>query len=270
MPDPNSLPSALAEQSELFQQMSHFKPVLFLDYDGTLTPIVNRPEDAILSDDMRNLLRQLASRTTVAIVSGRDRQDVKNFIRLDELIYAGSHGFDITGPNNMHMQLEEGKQALPELDDAEQRLEQELRDLPGTQVERKRFAIAVHYRNAAEKHVPRIKEVAEHMAESYPHLKQSGGKKIIELKPDIDWDKGRALLWLLENLGLDDSSSFPIYIGDDLTDEDAFHVLQDRGAGVLVGEHGKQSKAKYRLESVDEVEQFLGRILTLLEESAHE
>jgi len=259
--DPATLPSALSEENDLFRHLREKTPVIFLDYDGTLTPIVNHPEDAVLSDQMRSLLQQLADRFTVAIVSGRDRQDVQNLVGLEQLIYAGSHGFDITGPGGMAMQNQAGRQALPDLEEAGTALTSALQDIPGAQVERKRFAIAVHYRNASREDAARIKEEAERELERHPRLKKSGGKKIVELKPDIDWDKGKALLWLLDALGLDPQQVFPLYLGDDLTDEDAFRVLRDRGAGILVGDHGHPTLAHSTLEDVEQVAQFFTRLL---------
>ena len=267
---PETLPSALEESSPVYQKLDQHTPVFFLDYDGTLTPIVNRPEDAALSEEMRHLLRRLARLCTVAIVSGRDRQTVKNFVQLDELIYAGSHGFDITGPNNMNMQHEAGQAALPELDAAEQELQERLSHISGAQVERKKYAIAVHYRNVETEDVPGVKQIAEEILKQHPNLRKGGGKKIVELKPDIDWDKGKALLWLLNELKLDTPDIVPIYIGDDLTDEDAFRVLQSRGLGILVGEYGEETAAFYTLNSVQEVQRFLNEVIANLEDSSDE
>ena len=71
---------------------------MFLDYDGTLTPIVSDPDAATLSDHMRDAVGKLSDKATVAIVSGRAREKLRNFVQLPELYYAGSHGFDIDGP----------------------------------------------------------------------------------------------------------------------------------------------------------------------------
>lgn len=260
---PGDIPSALDRFSDIQDRLHDQNPVFFLDYDGTLSPIVSRPEDAVLSEAMREVLRRLAELCTVALVSGRDRADVKNFVQLEELIYAGSHGFDITGPD---VQQPEGQAALPELNQAQNTLERELQQIPGAQVERKKYAIAVHYRNVAEEQVERVKRIAENVLAEHSSLKKSGGKMIVELQPDIEWDKGKALLWLLEELDLVDPENLPFYIGDDLTDENAFRELTDRGIGILVGKHGELTYASYSLESVEEVREFLKRIITLLEE----
>jgi len=259
------LPSALKYLEQIKGELRTREPAVFLDYDGTLTPIVNRPEDARLSDVMRKALERLASLCTVAIISGRDRSDVARLVGLGELIYAGSHGFDITGPDGLRMEYEGGRECLPDLDDAERELRARIEKLPGAQVERKRFAVAVHYRNVAGKDVSRVVEEVDEVSPKFAKLKKGSGKKVIELKPDIDWDKGRAVLWLLERLGLDHPDILPFYVGDDLTDEDAFRALADRGIGILVGEHGEKTCARFRLNDVSAMRRFLEQLVDLLQ-----
>ncbi len=262
------LPSALEQQKAIFKELANKKPAIFLDYDGTLSPIVKRPEDAILSDEMKQVLQKLATLCTLAIVSGRDRADVENLVGLKELIYAGSHGFDITGPNNMHLQYEGGKDCLPDLDAAEQELNIRLDNVPGAQVERKKFSVAVHYRNVPEEHVAFVKKTTTDVLNMHSKLREGLGKKIIELKPDIEWDKGKAVFWLLEKLNLNKPEVVPIYIGDDLTDEDAFRALVNRGLGILVGDHGEPTFADYKLIDVEEVRKLLSEMIKHLENSS--
>lgn len=255
--NPESLPSALEYFDAIQEKLSGREPVLFLDYDGTLTPIVSDPKEAVLSFEMQNTLRELASRCTTAIISGRDRKDVQSLVGLDELIYAGSHGFDITGPDGLEMQYEGGKKALLSLDEAEQALQKKLAEIAGAHIERKKFAIAVHYRNVADADVKPLMTITSDVAGMYSDLKLSPGKKIMELKPDISWDKGQALLWLLNELDLHTEATLPMYIGDDLTDEDALQVIQDDGIGLLVGNHEQETNAQYGLRDVKQVYDFL-------------
>ncbi|HDP99707.1 MAG TPA: trehalose-phosphatase [bacterium] len=258
------LPSALKNQNEIKQQLTNKQTVLFLDYDGTLTPIVKNPDMAVLSDEMRSVLQQLASLTTVAIISGRDREDVKKLVGLEELIYAGSHGFDISGPADMRLQHQGGKDCLPELDQAETELQQQLDNIKGALVERKRFAIAVHYRNVSEKDVSSLKKIVEKTGQKYPQLQKGSGKKVIELQPAIDWHKGKAVLWLLKELRLNNSDVIPLYFGDDITDENAFQAISQRGIGILVGSHGETTAAKYDLKDVNEVQAFLNELIEFI------
>ncbi|WP_205702953.1 trehalose-phosphatase [Botryobacter ruber] len=253
----HDLPSALAKKDELLEKLKGKEPAVFLDYDGCLSPIVKDPDKALLSDEMRKALQNLAKVHPVAVVSGRDRANVARLVQMDELYFAGSHGFDITGPGGMASEPGGAREAVPALDKAELSLKERLKDVPGSQVERKRYAIAVHYRNVADEQVDLVKKAVDEELEGHPELKKGLGKKVLELKPNLDWHKGKAVLWLMEELGLDQEKTMPIYIGDDITDEDAFATLQGRGISILVGEHDEQTAAAYRLEDVDEVRRFL-------------
>lgn len=251
------------DSDTLYARLSEQTLAFFLDYDGTLTPIVSKPEDAILTDEMRAVVKELSQNHNVAIVSGRDKKDVQKRVSLENLIYAGSHGFDISGPHGMEMQHEQGKQALPELDEAEQRLKSECAGISGCQVERKKFSIAIHYRNADPSQVDMIKQKVSHIHQQYSSLQMNDGKMIVELQPDIDWDKGKAVLWLMQKMDLEPENTLPVYIGDDLTDEHAFQALKDKGIGILVGEHGSETAANYILDNVSQVRKFLQKVIKI-------
>ena len=234
-------------------------PVIFLDYDGTLTPIVRRPEDALMSEEMRNVLEQCAGKFRVAVISGRDMDDLKSKVKSESLIYAGSHGFRISGPDGLYKEHEKSEEILPELDRIENLLNEIFPEIDeGVQIDRKRYAIGVHYRNADERNIPAIKDKVDEIIAENPGFKKGEGKKIVEIKPDVDWHKGKAVLWIMEKLGLQDKDKYvPIYIGDDVTDEDDFKTIKEFGAGILVGSHGHATAANYKLENVDEVKVFL-------------
>ncbi len=248
----------LENTSTLFEQLSGRSLALFLDYDGTLTPIVTRPEQATLPRDVRGLLEELTNHCTLAIVSGRDQADVANMVKLPCLTYAGSRGFDISGPDDFRHEHDAAQKALPSLDRAEEQLKQHLATVTGAIVERKRFAIAVHYREVADDHVGTLKKTFQEVAAQHSDLRQSQGKKIHELHPDVEWDKGRAVQFLLEVLGCDEQGAFPVYVGDDTTDEDAFKALKSVGLGVRVTDDPSiATAATYYLRNTDEVHQFL-------------
>src|SRR5215213_343169 len=107
--DTGDLPHALEDGDELVRHLAGKTPAVFLDYDGTLTPIVDRPEDAIISESMREAVRGLAERCPVIVVSGRDRRVVQELMGVDELIVAGSHGFDIWSPKGGEIERDEGE-----------------------------------------------------------------------------------------------------------------------------------------------------------------
>ncbi|MBW3543510.1 MAG: trehalose-phosphatase, partial [Planctomycetes bacterium] len=199
-------------------------------------------------------------------VSGRDLADVRHMVGLDQLVYAGSHGFDISGPGGLALEHEEAQRDLPELDAAERKLHERIAAIDGAFVERKRFAIAVHYRLAAERDMPEIERAVDDVRREHPRLRTKGGKKIFELQPDVQWDKGRAVLWLREALGLDRPQVLTIYIGDDVTDEDAFRALAETtaGFGIVVGEPTAPTSAQFFLRNCEEARQFLAALLELL------
>jgi len=231
---------------------------VFLDYDGTLTPIVSQPEDAWLSDSMRQALRELAAKASVGILSGRELEDVRQRVNIDNVTYAGSHGFDIAGPRDLRSHV--ATEFLPTLDVADEALHRLLDDIPGARVERKRFSIAAHYRNVNENDLPTLTEAVEAVAARHRELRRIDGKKVYELLPDIDLDKGKAVLWLLETRGLKSGNVRPLYIGDDTTDEDAFRALKQTGVGILVSDQSQPTAASYSLKNPAEVERFV-RIL---------
>lgn len=262
------LPELTSQINSFLKKLENQKLALFLDYDGTLTPIVSRPEDAIISPEMKQAVYQLSTLVPVAVISGRDRKDVEKMVGLENLIYSGSHGFDTKGPD-FEYQHEAGVNCLPEFDAAEEELKQALDGIENAKVERKLFAIAVHYRNVEENMVSKVEAIADKTYQKYDCLKKTGGKKIIELKPDIDWHKGKALLWLLDKLDLNKSSILPVYIGDDVTDEDAFKALPEvNGVGILVGDHDQDTQANYRLEKVEQVKDFLEQMIEFYQDKA--
>ncbi len=267
---PQALPSALEQVDEIRQRMAGKQVAVFLDYDGTLTPIVDHPDRAVLADEARSTIEELARRCTVAIVSGRDLGDVRGHVGLESVYYAGSHGFDIAGPRGWHNEYEQGAAFLPALDQAEAELRELLEPFPGAWAERKKYAIAVHYRQALEKDIPAIERVVDRVRAGHPKLRKSGGKKVYELRPQIEWHKGKAVLWLLEALGLAEEKVFPMYIGDDVTDEDAFETLKGRGIGIIVREGTGHTAASFALHDPAEVRRFLEILASELERRTDE
>lgn len=259
------LPRALDRREELARALRDRRPIVFLDYDGTLTPIVERPEDARLPERARRALQRLRGRCPVAVVSGRDLDDVRGMVGVDGIWYAGSHGFDILGPRGEPHRR--GEEFLPALDRARERLEPLADRIAGVRVEPKRFALAVHWRRAPEASEERIERLVAAVAAAEPGLRMTGGKRIFELRPAVEWDKGRALLWLLEVLDAGGPDALPLYVGDDLTDEDAFRALGARGIGVVVRGEGdrRDTAARYVLDDPGETVDFLEALSELLE-----
>ena len=260
-------PSALDRWDEIGHRLAGRRPAVFLDYDGTLSSIAPRPELATLPGETKDVLHRLAARIPVVIVSGRGRDDVAALVDLDGLVYAGSHGFDIAGPpirdGEPPLRLQVGEELLETIEKAAEDLRRDLAGIEGMLVEPKRFAVAVHFRLVDERELPRIEAIVDRVVTAHPGLRKAHSMKVFEVRPDLDWNKGRALLWILDALGLDRPDVTPLYIGDDVTDEDAFRALAGRGIGILVAEEPRDTAAEYSLRDPGEVREFLLRLASL-------
>ncbi|TVT99806.1 hypothetical protein EJB05_54807, partial [Eragrostis curvula] len=259
-------PSALGKFEQIVAASEGKRIVMFLDYDGTLSPIVNDPDAAFMSETMRMAVRSVAKHFPTAIVSGRCRDKVFEFVKLAELYYAGSHGMDIKGPakaSSRHAKakakgvlFQPASEFLPMIEQVHDRLVEQTRCIPGAKVENNKFCVSVHFRNVDEKMWDELSETVKGVMREYPKLRLTQGRMVFEVRPTIKWDKGKALEFLLESLGFADCNNvLPVYIGDDRTDEDAFKVLRRRGQGVgiLVSKHPKETSASYSLQEPAEV-----------------
>jgi alpha,alpha-trehalase len=256
------IPNALKNDRSILRQGDGKRFAVFLDYDGTLAPIADTPALAILPEKTRTLLEALKGLCPIAILSGRDLQDLIRIVGVKGITYAGSHGFDIMTPLGKLEQKRWRRFLLP-LDQAAEELTGNLRNIPGVLIERKRYAVAVHYRLVKEVYHERVKEVFNGIAARHSELMQSSGKKLFELRPRVDWNKGEALLFLLRKLNVHGQEFAPIYIGDDETDEEAFRAMRPLGVGIVVGNDKRLSEATYRLNDTGEVARFLRRLIRL-------
>ncbi len=260
---PRALPPASDALPEIARRASAGRLAVFLDYDGTLTPIVERPELAFLAPSMRDTLRRLAARAYVAVVSGRLAEDVAALVDIGGITVAGSHGFEVLHADARRETFSAGDETVAALTDAAQTLAAQLADVPGAQVEAKRFALAVHVRRTPAALHARVEAAVRRMADETPGLRVSGGKRVYELRPDVDWHKGAVIAHLGAAQGIPPSRT--IVLGDDLTDEDAFAAVRDEGFGVVVGERAEAAThARYALRDVDEVQAWLTQLARLL------
>ncbi|CAD5184298.1 probable trehalose-phosphate phosphatase 6 [Musa acuminata AAA Group] len=260
-------PSALSKFEQITSATKGKQIVMFLDYDGTLSPIVDDPDSAFMSDTMRAAVKKVARLFPTAIVSGRCRSRVYEFVRLTELYYAGSHGMDIKVPKGTRytkkkkaVLFQPASEFLPLMNEIHKALLETTRSIPGAKVENNKFCVSVHFRCVDETCWGVLVEQVVSLLKSHPELRLTQGRKVLEIRPTIKWDKGKALEFLLKSLGFADNKNVvPIYIGDDHTDEDAFKVLRDRGQGIgiLVSEYPKDTNASYSLKEPYEVMEFL-------------
>ncbi|KAI3686007.1 hypothetical protein L1987_79676 [Smallanthus sonchifolius] len=265
-------PSALCMFEDIMSAAKMKQVVIFLDYDGTLSPIVQNPDQAYMAPEMREAVKNVAKYFPTAIVSGRCRSKVYNFVRLSELYYAGSHGMDIKGPSsrkhqkgNKNVLCQPAKEFLPMMTEVYEILMEKTKGITGANVENNKFCLSVHFRCVEEQSWGDLADRVKSVLKDYPKLLLTQGRKVLEIRPTVKWDKGNAIEFLLESLGYANLKDvLPIYIGDDRTDEDAFRVLNKRGQGfgILVSKTPKETEAIYSLQEPFEVMYFLQRLVT--------
>ncbi|HEX7321586.1 MAG TPA: trehalose-phosphatase [Mycobacterium sp.] len=263
----SALPDASAALDVLAENPAA-RIAVFFDFDGTLSDIVDDPDSAQLAPGAAEGLRALSSCCPVAVLSGRDLADVRERVGLPGIWYAGSHGFELTGPDGAHHQNDAATAALPVLSESAASLSAELGAIPGVIVEHKRFGVSVHYRNAARDRVGQAIAAVHGCAQRH-RLRVTTGREVVELRPDVDWDKGKTLRWVMDQLvghGSTDGPMLPVYLGDDITDEDGFDEVARpdlAGIGIIVRhtEDGdRPTAARYALDSPARVGEFTAEL----------
>ena len=258
--------------------------LLGLDFDGTLSPIAPRPDTATLPPETKELLRRLARLPgmEVVVISGRGLEDLISHVGLPGLAYAGNHGLQVRHPSWRweHPMSQQARRTMERIAEA---LGPAVQDVPGALLQSKGQTLSIHYRLV--RRTAEVKRLQAAVEQATRPWVESGevllavGKRVIEIKPPIAWGKGHALVALLTGdfqateaaLGGegaftgDARGKLPIYLGDDVTDEDAFRAIATMGISVKVGGPGKPTAARYRLRSHGEVSVFLGRLAQELE-----
>lgn len=248
------LPDALDRRGEIIARLRAGNGVVCLDYDGTLTGIVSRPEEAVLGEPMRAALANLASVCAVAIASGRDLESVKALVGLD-LIYIANHGFQMALPDGTVEAHRPAEALTSRIEQVGRDARDRLGSVPGVLIESKPFSVAVHDRLVPEEHRDTVRRAVDDLLGEHPELRLVEGKRVREFRPDIDWDKGTAVEKLAGRLGV--PLERVLYIGDDMTDEDVFRALRGRGMGVVVWDGPRRTAAAYCLSGIQEVERLL-------------
>ena len=244
--------------------------LLLSDYDGTLTPIVSRPEEAILSPEVREKLCALAQKSTssVGIISGRSLSELKSMVAIEGIYYAGNHGLEIEGPG-LKFVSQPAELARATIKDLARQLSAALDSIAGVIVEDKGLSLSVHYRLVKKSEENLVAETFQQVIS--PSLNEgkvrvSSGKKVWEVRPPIDWHKGKAVAAITREIKalLKLEPILTIYLGDDTTDEAAFKVIhRPEGWSIFVGGENLSSSAEYFLNSTTEVEKFLSNLLEL-------
>lgn len=276
-------PSALDSFEQMMSIAKGKKIVVFLDYDGTLSNIVDNPENAYMTNKMRSALRDVAQYFPTAIISGRGRKKVYGFVGLNNVFYAGSHGLDIAAPiqssnygdpqhqskvvdrkGNEVVLFQPARKFLPAIHKILSALNEKTRGIRGVMIENNKFCVSVHFRHVHDEDFCTLEKAVNSVMAEHRDFRTSKGKKVFEIRPDMEWDKGHALNYLLDTLGLGTSTDvLPLYIGDDRTDEDAFKAIRRRGEGypIVVSSTPKDTMALYSLRKPSEVMKFLQRLV---------
>jgi len=231
------------------------KLLVACDYDGTLAPIVSDPSRANPDREASVALRGLAALpdTTVAVISGRSLRDLAELARFPEsILLVGSHGseFDADFIHGLPAELAERRRSLAEY------LRGVAADADGFHVEEKPVSVAFHYRNAGEDAARAAVDAILEGARGMPEIRVKTGKKVIELCV-MDTDKGAALDAIRHKVG----AASVLFLGDDVTDEDAFARLRGPDVGVKVGPG--ETAARHRVAGTREVAQLLAGLYEL-------
>jgi len=234
--------------------------LLLCDFDGTLTPFDPDPRAVRLGEGMARVLGSLASRPdcTIGVISGRRLQDVRDRITVPGALYiAGFHGLEVHAPGEtfLHPGASAAAATMREIADV---LRPRIAHLPGVFIEDKDLSIALHYREAE----PAVRVVAQSVfvdaaraALDAGRLRLLPGACVVELLPSIGWHKGSALQWIRERVERLHGPTFTIYIGDDVTDEDAFRAVGPDG--MTIGASDRVSGVQFHVDGPAAVERLL-------------
>jgi trehalose-phosphatase len=260
--------NALTVRDELKDKLAEKPLMLLLDYDGTLAPIAQTPDQALIPESTRTLLEKFVKipQCKAVIVSGRAWEDVKKMVGIKNIIYVGNHGLEISGPGN-HFENAYFPKYRKALNRVIAKLAKPLMDMPEVLIEDKKITLSIHVRRLDPVKKPIFKKVLSKIIGPFVRsksLKLRAGKEVYELLPPIEWDKGKAVSWILRsNKNAEtDQDLVVIYIGDDQTDEDAFRALKKKAITINIG-FSRYTSAEYFLESPQEVGKFLGWIVDL-------
>jgi trehalose-phosphatase len=210
-------------------------------------------------------LKRLADdpRFKLAFISGRAIEDIKNRVGLKNVVYSGNHGLEIEGPKIDFKPMVTPRYGVI-IERIKNDIERKIASIRGAFIEDKGLSLSLHYRLVDKSQIPLLKTIFDEAVILYlarNKIRIKPGKMVLEVRPPVEWDKGKVVLWLLNRqmFTLKKGDILPIYIGDDVTDEDAFKALKKKGLTIFVGEDNDFS-AEYYLKDQDEVAEFLGRI----------
>lgn len=245
---------------------------LFLDYDGTLAPIAGHPAQARLPEGVRVLLRRLAAEpgVMVSVVSGRSLRSLRRMVRVGGVYYVGNHGLEARGPSLrfVHPRAAASRARMRRIAST---LRRAVAPIRGAWVEDKELTLSLHYRRVAPDRVPAVRRAFGRAVRPDVRRKLvriTPGQCVLEVRPSGRWTKGSIVRWLLARLTARSAARagagriLPLYVGDDLTDEDAFRALRGRGMTIAVAPVASGTSARYCVRGPADVRRLLRAVLT--------
>lgn len=261
--------------NELFK--THTKIILLTDYDGTLTPIREHPDLAVLSEEVHHILENICCNKTffLGIITGRSLRQIKRLVNIPKILYAANHGIELEGPG-IRFSSSEAKKARYNLWHIYMRLLKSLHHIEGVYLEDKGYTVSLHYRMVKKaKDVEFIMKTLTNITKPYLErkaLSMSTGKMVHEIRPPVTWNKATTIQWLLTNyFPLEfGENAILIYLGDDKADIEVFDSLKGKGLTIFVGNPSDTSAANYYVNSPEEVKAFLEHLCTQKQEACNE
>ncbi len=235
--------------------------LLLIDYDGTLTPIVERPELAHLSPEVRECLQKLARnpRLTLGIISGRTLEDLQERVGINGIIYVGNHGLEVKGPGISFVNPA-ARQAAPLLHSLCQDVSKAIAGIKGARIDNKGLTLSLHYRLVDESQLDKLDSIFNGIVEiplASGQIRITPSKKAYDIRPAVEWGKGKAIEFIAQKL-TGEGKPLMLFLGDDVTDYDGFRTVDmNDGISIYVGEETANPPAQYFLYSPREVYQFL-------------
>ncbi len=261
------LPAALAHWPRIRHRLQGRQPLLFLSYDGALAPLVSREDMAVLSRGMKEVLRHLAGLCPTVIVSRRGRQDLASMVDIDGLFHAGSDGLDFSGPG-----LSSGSRTKAEwvvqIRALAADLVQAYLGTTGVLVDPRDITLRIHLDPAVRADSDDVEPILDSVLRRYPRLRKIRDRDGLQVRPRLEWNRGRAAIRIEAELAPPGTRRIPLYVGTFPTDETAFQALREKGPTIAVSEVDSATAAHYRLENPNELESFLYCLLDYLQENA--
>lgn len=230
---------------------------IFFDFDGTLVPIKKNPEDCYLSYELKKSLQELKNKIKIGIISGRDLENLKRRISIRGIYYSGSHGLQIESSEIKYINPD-AQRLKPYINEISREVKKLANRFLGTLIEKKNFSFALHYRQLDTGKRKELKKLFFDIISNYnqDYIKILNGKMVFEVLPAVNWNKANAVSFLINSTK---SEHFPIFIGDDITDEAVFGEIKDRGLTIKVG-YSKKTMAKYFIRNQREIYKLIKNI----------